>query len=151
MAVRSELGSAWLRAISSTTCGTRLDNGSVRVNLCLRLGLPVVSGYKCLCGADVSQLGHHGLSCMLGSGRQARHSAMNNYIRRLFQKADIPAIKEPAGLLSESNFRPDGYTLVPCSQSCCLSRDVTFLTQFNDKKRADHDRIFIGIHRAWPP
>ncbi|ESN95872.1 hypothetical protein HELRODRAFT_178788 [Helobdella robusta] len=41
-------------------------------------------------------------------------------------KADIPAVKEPAGLLSESNFRPDGYTLVPWSQGCCLSWDVTF-------------------------
>ncbi|ESO08717.1 hypothetical protein HELRODRAFT_168628 [Helobdella robusta] len=71
MAVRSELGSAWLRAIPSTACGTRLDNGSIR-------------------------------------------------------KADIPAVKEPAGLLSESNFRPDGYTLVPWSQGCCLSWDVTF-------------------------
>ncbi|ESO10526.1 hypothetical protein HELRODRAFT_183558 [Helobdella robusta] len=109
MAVRSELGSAWLRVIPSTACGTRLDNG-----------------YRCLFGADVFQLGHHGLSCRLGSGRQARHSAMNDYICKLFQKADIPAVKEPAGLLSESNFRPDGYTLVPWSQGCCLSWDVTF-------------------------
>ncbi|ESO04824.1 hypothetical protein HELRODRAFT_184697, partial [Helobdella robusta] len=126
MAVRSELGSAWLRAIPITACGARLDNDSIRVSLCLRLGLPVVSGYRCFCGADVSQLGHHGLSCRLGSGRQARHSAMNDYICRLFQKADIPTVKEPAGLLSESNFRPDGYTLVPWSQGCCLSWDVTF-------------------------
>ncbi|ESN94307.1 hypothetical protein HELRODRAFT_164124 [Helobdella robusta] len=27
---------------------------------------------------------------------------------------------------SDSNFRPDGYTLVPWSQGCCLSWDVTF-------------------------
>ncbi|ESO08389.1 hypothetical protein HELRODRAFT_169214 [Helobdella robusta] len=126
MTVRSKLGSAWLRAISSTACGTRLDNGFIRVSLCLRLGLPVVSGYRCLCGADVSQLGYHGLLCRLGSGKQARHSAMNSHICRLFQKADTPAIKEPAGLLSESNFRPDGYTLVQWSQGCCLSWDVTF-------------------------
>ncbi|ESO02916.1 hypothetical protein HELRODRAFT_174381 [Helobdella robusta] len=62
MAVKSDLGSAWLRAVPSTACGTRLDNASIRVSLCLRLGLPVVSEYRCLCGADVSFLSYHGLS-----------------------------------------------------------------------------------------
>ncbi|ESO13119.1 hypothetical protein HELRODRAFT_159733 [Helobdella robusta] len=105
MAVRSELGSAWLRAIPSTACGTRLVNGSISEFM---LETWAAGGVR------------------LGSGRQARHSAMNDYICKLFQKANIPAVKEPAGLLSESNFRPDGYTLVPWSQGCCLSWDVTF-------------------------
>ncbi|ESN90775.1 hypothetical protein HELRODRAFT_182603 [Helobdella robusta] len=111
----------------------RLDNSSIRVSLCLRLGLPVVSSYRCLCGADVSQLSHHGLSYRLGLGRQTRHSAINDYICRLFKKAYISAIKEPAGLLSESNERPDGYTRVPWSQGCCFVWDKTFCHTLHEK------------------
>ncbi|ESN97421.1 hypothetical protein HELRODRAFT_178213 [Helobdella robusta] len=104
-----------------------MDSGSLTTgvlytaaaSLCLRLGLTIVSGYKCLCGFDVAALGHHGLSCRLGSGRQARPSAMNGYLSRLFQKANIPTIKEPAGVISNSNNRPDGYTLVPWSGVYC--------------------------------
>ncbi|ESN95674.1 hypothetical protein HELRODRAFT_179145 [Helobdella robusta] len=126
MAVKSDLGSVWLRAVPSTACGTRLDNASIRVDLCLRLGLPVVSEYRCLCGAYVFSLGYHGLSCKFGSGGQARHSAMNDYLIRLFQKAYIPAIKQPASLILDRNIRPEGYTLTPWSDGRCLTWDVTF-------------------------
>ncbi|ESN92299.1 hypothetical protein HELRODRAFT_184513 [Helobdella robusta] len=95
MAVRSELGSAWLRAIPSTACGTRLVNGSISEFM---LETWAAGGVR--------------LQMLVWGG--------------CFSKANIPAVKEPAGLLSESNFRPDGYTLVPWSQGCCLSWDVTF-------------------------
>ncbi|ESN92797.1 hypothetical protein HELRODRAFT_164914 [Helobdella robusta] len=41
------------------------------------MGLPVVSEYRCLCGADVSSLGYHGLSCKLGSSRQVNDNNEN--------------------------------------------------------------------------
>ncbi|ESO00561.1 hypothetical protein HELRODRAFT_175523 [Helobdella robusta] len=56
-------------------------------------------------------MSQHGLSRRIGSGRQARHSAVNDYICRLFQKAVIPAIKEPESLLSEGNQSYQSYLL----------------------------------------
>ncbi|ESO02887.1 hypothetical protein HELRODRAFT_174329 [Helobdella robusta] len=47
---------------------------------------------KCACGARVDQLGYQSLSCRLGPGRQARHTAINEYLVRCFQKASIPVI-----------------------------------------------------------
>ncbi|ESO02733.1 hypothetical protein HELRODRAFT_184307 [Helobdella robusta] len=153
MAVRSELGSAWLRAIPSTACGTRLDNGSIRVSLCLRLGLPVVSGYRCLCGADVFQLGHHGLSCRLGSGRQARHSAMNDYTCRLFQKADIPAVKEPAAYYLKATsgqmvtlwYRAERYINYTAREQGSAAVKAADFKNTKYKHLNDNTRVFVPI------
>ncbi|ESO04338.1 hypothetical protein HELRODRAFT_172700 [Helobdella robusta] len=51
MAVKSELGSTWLRALPNTSCGTRLDDSCVRVSLDLRLEAQIVTEYECACGA----------------------------------------------------------------------------------------------------
>ena len=40
-------------------------------------------------------------------------------------KADIPALKEPSGLLRTDGKRPDGVTLLPWKQGKCATRDVT--------------------------
>ncbi|ESN95667.1 hypothetical protein HELRODRAFT_179137 [Helobdella robusta] len=97
MAVKCELGSSWLKAVPNSACGTRLDDSCVRVSLGLRLDLPILTEYVCLCGANVEPLGYHGLSCRLGPGRQARHLAMNDFLVRCFQRANIPTIKETHG------------------------------------------------------
>ncbi|ESN94145.1 hypothetical protein HELRODRAFT_180316 [Helobdella robusta] len=56
---------------------------------------------------------------------QARHTAVNEYLVRCFQKADIPVIKEPMGLIEEGAFKPDGYTITPWAQGRSLAWDVT--------------------------
>ncbi|ESO02915.1 hypothetical protein HELRODRAFT_174380 [Helobdella robusta] len=126
MAVKSELGSSWLKAVPNSACGTRLDDSCVRVILGLRLSLPILTEYVCLCGANVEPLGYHGLSCRLGPGRQARHSAMNDFLVRCFQRANIPTIKEPTNLMEKGSLRPDGYTISPWAQGRSLAWDVTF-------------------------
>ncbi|ESO01930.1 hypothetical protein HELRODRAFT_161132 [Helobdella robusta] len=126
MAVKSELGSSWLKAVPNSACGTRLDDSCVRVSLGLRLGLPILTEYVCLCGANVEPLGYHGLSGRLGPGRQAPHSAMNDFLVRCFQRANIPTIKEPTGFMEEGSLRPDGYTISPWAQKRSLAWDVTF-------------------------
>ncbi|ESO01848.1 hypothetical protein HELRODRAFT_161026 [Helobdella robusta] len=126
MAVKSELGSSWLKAVPNSACGTRLDDSCVRVSLGLRLGLPILTEYVCLCGANVEPLGYHGLSCPLGPCRQARHSAMNDFLDRCFQRANIATIKEPTGLMEEGSLRSDGYTISPWAQGRSLAWDVTF-------------------------
>jgi len=40
-------------------------------------------------------------------------------------KADIPALKEPSGLLRTDGKRPDGVTLLPWKQGTCATWDVT--------------------------
>ena len=41
------------------------------------------------------------------------------------QRANIPAAKEPRGLLRSDNKRPDGVTLIPWKQRKCLAWEVT--------------------------
>ncbi|ESN95404.1 hypothetical protein HELRODRAFT_179478 [Helobdella robusta] len=126
MAVKSELESSWLKAVLNSANGTRLDDSCVRVSLGLRLSLPILTEYVCLCGANVKPLGYHGLSCRLGPGRQARHSAMNNFLVRCFQRANILTIKKPTSFMEKGSLRSDGYTIFPWAQGRSLAWDVTF-------------------------
>jgi len=43
------------------------------------------------------------------------------------RRADIPAAKEPAGLVRTDGKRPDGLTLIPWRKGRCLSWDVTIV------------------------
>ncbi|ESO07092.1 hypothetical protein HELRODRAFT_170391 [Helobdella robusta] len=63
--------------------------------------------------------------CRLGGGRQLRHSALNDYICRLFSKASIPVLKEPSSISAHDGRRPDGCTLIPWRAGRCLAWDVT--------------------------
>ncbi|ESN91073.1 hypothetical protein HELRODRAFT_182326 [Helobdella robusta] len=47
-------------------------------------------------------------------------------LQRCFQRANIPTIKEPTGLMEEGSLRPDGYTISPWAQGRFLAWDVTF-------------------------
>jgi len=69
--------------------------------------------------------GLHGLSCKGGSGRSVCHHALNDLIWRALSKADIPATKEPSGLLRTDGKRPDGVTLLPWKNGRCATWDVT--------------------------
>jgi len=46
-------------------------------------------------------------------------------IYRALNRAGIPAIKEPAGLIRSDGKRPDGLTLIPWSGGRCVTWDVT--------------------------
>jgi len=52
--------------------------------------------------------GLHGLACRRSAPRQQRHSQMNDILWRAVKRAQIPAIKEPAGLLRSDGKCPDG-------------------------------------------
>ncbi|KAF2896372.1 hypothetical protein ILUMI_09803 [Ignelater luminosus] len=58
---------AWLQAIPSSHIGTLMDNNFFRVCVALRIGRPVYRPYNCICGAQVSVDGRHGLHCGKGS------------------------------------------------------------------------------------
>jgi len=65
------------------------------------------------------------LSCRGGNSRSARHHNLNDLVWRAMAKADIPALKEPSGLLRTAGKRPDGVTLLPWKQGKCVTWDVT--------------------------
>jgi hypothetical protein len=65
------------------------------------------------------------LACRRSSGRTTRHHNINDLIWRSLVRADVPAIKEPAGLLRSDGKRPDGLTQIPWQAGRCMTWDVT--------------------------
>src|SRR5664279_4136467 len=80
---------------------------------------------SCRHGASVDASGVHGLSCRKSAGRQMRHSALNDLIKRSLASAEIPSRLEPSSLSRSDGKRPDGMSLIQWKQGRCLVRDVT--------------------------
>jgi hypothetical protein len=115
----------WLHALPISSCGLRLDDEAVRVAVGLRLGAKLCEPHKCPCGTEVDPEGTHGLACRRSSGRTPRHHTINDLVWRALVRADVPAIKEPAGLLRSDGKRPDGLTQIPWQAGRCMTWDVT--------------------------
>ena len=75
----------------------------------------------------MDQSGTHGLSCVnvAALGRNTRHSAINEILKRACATANIPAILEPEGTFRDDGKKPDGLTLIPWSRGKCLLWDST--------------------------
>ncbi|XP_063366199.1 uncharacterized protein LOC134654659 [Cydia amplana] len=125
LAVGTREAGHWLRAHPSPKIGTFLEPNTLRLSICLRLGIPVCAPHRCPCGADVDQLGHHGLSCQRSAGRFSRHAALNDIIRRSLASVNVPALLEPTGILRSDGKRPDGMSLIPWSMGRVLVWDAT--------------------------
>ena len=124
---------AWLQAVPVPSLGLHLDEESVRVAVALRLGASICEQHRCrLCGRQVDQLGHHGLSCVKSAGRLPRHAQLNDVVRRGLASAGIPSVLEPVGLDRGDGKRPDGLTLFPYSGGMCLTWDATCTDTFAD-------------------
>ena len=122
----SSIGSGdWINTLPLQSIGLKLDNSTVRIAVGLRLGAPIVRPHRCICDSMVTSDGHHGLSCRRNAGRQSRHSQINDILCRAFASADVVASREPRGLCSNGDKRPDGVTVVPWSKGRCLSWDFT--------------------------
>jgi len=125
LAISAPHSGDWLHAMPISSCGLRLDNEAVRVAVGLRLGSKLCEEHQCPCGAPVDREGVHGLACRQSAGRSSRHYAINDLVYRALQRADIPATKEPAGLMRSDGKRPDGLTLVPWQGGRSVTWDVT--------------------------
>ena len=60
------------------------------------------------CGAEVNNLGTHGLSCRFSKGHHSHHVALNDIIKRALDSARIPCHLEPSGLYRSDGKRLDG-------------------------------------------
>ena len=125
LAVSAPHSGDWLHALPISACGLRLDDEAVRVAVGLRLGSKLCEPHQCPCGANVNPEGTHGLACRRSSGRSTRHHALNDLVWRSLIRADVPSVKEPAGLLRSDGKRPDGLTQIPWKAGRCMTWDVT--------------------------
>ena len=115
----------WLNALPISSCGLRLDDEAVRVAVGLRLGAKLCEPHQCSCGSIVGPDGTHGLACRRSAGRSSRHHVINDLIWRALIRADVIALKEPAGLLRADGKWPDGLTQILWQGGRCLTWDVT--------------------------
>jgi hypothetical protein len=74
--------------------------------------------------------GLHPLSCKKGSGRFARHSAVNDLIKRALVSCGVPSVLEPPGLSRTDGKRPDGLTLIPWKNGRSALWDFTCADTF---------------------
>ena len=127
---RRESG-AWLCAPPVSALGLRMEDETVRIAVGLRLGAPLCTPHNCLqCGDPVDESGYHGLSCRRSIGRQARHAALNDLVKRSLTAIDTPALLEPPGLFRSDGKRPDGVTVIPWKRGRALVWDVTCADTF---------------------
>jgi hypothetical protein len=98
---------------------------AVRVAVGLRLGVKLCEPHQCPCGAKVNPEGTHGLACRRSAGRITRHHALNDLVWRELGRANIPAVKEPVGLVRSDGKRPDRLTQIPWNVGKCMTWDVT--------------------------
>jgi len=124
LAVSAPHGGDWLHALPISSCGLRLDDEAVRIAVGLRLGARLCEPHQCPCGGSVDPEGTHGLACRRSAGRTSRHHALNDLVWRALGRANVPAVKEPVGLLADGK-RPDGATQIPWQSGKCMAWDVT--------------------------
>ena len=64
--------------------------------------------------------------------RDSNASHLNDIIWRAMKRAQIPAVKEPVGLMRQDRKRPDGTTNLPWSRGRPLAWDVTVPDTYAD-------------------
>ena len=80
LAIKAAHSSDWLFALPISSCGLRMCDQTIRVAVCLRLGLNLSETHTCPCGALVSARVIHDLSCKRSAGSSTRHHQVNDLI-----------------------------------------------------------------------
>ena len=123
LATTSPQSGDWLYTLPLSGCGLRLDDRAVHIAVGPWLGAIICEPHQCPCAVMVDAKGLHGLSCKGGSGRSARHHALNDLIWQAegFYQGLHPCNETAV----RSAKRPDGVTLLPWKNGRCATWDVT--------------------------
>jgi len=128
LAVLALTDNDWLHALSycmhGSASGWRLAEPS-KLWWGLRLEARLCEPHQCPCGVMVGPEGIHGLACRCSASRTTRHHAWNDLVRLAIGRANVPAVKEPVGLLRSDGKRPDGWTQIPRQVDKCMTCEVT--------------------------
>ena len=130
LAASSPHSGDWLLAAPIPAIGLKLSDETVRISVAHRLGCTACEPHTCVCGKGVDARGLHGLACRMSTPRHQRHNQMNDIIWRAITRADMPAAKEPVGLIRQDGKRPDGVTLIPWARGKPMAWDVTIPDTF---------------------
>ena len=114
----------WLHAIPISSCGHRLNDEAIRIEVGLHLGLDIYEPNTCVCGAMVDVRGSHALSCKRSSGRFIRQQRNERHYTLFSYASQHSCYQEPAGLMRTDRKRSDGLTLIPWREGRCLKWDA---------------------------
>jgi len=81
LAASSQHSADWLFALPIASCGLKLDDEAVRVDVGLRLGLTSAS-HTTVTGSPADARGLHSFVCKRAPGRSARHHVLNDLVAR---------------------------------------------------------------------
>ena len=120
LSAATPVSGVWLHAVPAASLGANLDHETLRIAIALRVGADVCSEHRRRCGS-LADKGHHSLTCRFSAGRQHRHTALSDVIRRALDSALVPAILEPHGIGLTDGKRPDGMpsSPSPTGKTCC--------------------------------
>ena len=97
--------SDWPFALLISSCGLRTCDDPIRVAVGFHLRLNLCNVHTCPCGATVSAMGAHSLSCKRSSERSTRYYQINDLIWWALKHSDVPATTEPTRLLRDNGKR----------------------------------------------
>ena len=137
LAVSAPHAGDWLLAIPLANCGLLLENEELRIAVGIRIGAPVCLPHECVCGSMVDKLGLHFFPAKSAQGN-TQGTLLNDAVWCSFQRAQIQAQKEPAGLavaIQGSNGvssmkRTDGASLIPWKRGRSVAWDVMVSNTF---------------------
>jgi len=72
------------------------------------------------------------MACHRSAQRHQRHSQLNDILWRAFNRAQVPAVKEPVGLTRDDGKGPDDVTLLPWAKSKPVAWDITASDTYAD-------------------
>ena len=107
----------------STSCSQHLSNVVILVTVGLCLSL--CESHHCPCRATLTSKGTNGLSWKRSTGHSTCHHQINDAIWWALKRANVPATKEPMGLLRGDGKHLDGLALVPWQSGPSVSWDDT--------------------------
>ncbi|XP_055357023.1 uncharacterized protein LOC129602087 [Paramacrobiotus metropolitanus] len=123
--VSTKENGAWLGALPAASLGNLLTDSAVRIVVGLRLGAPIITPHRCVCGEWADARGYHGLSCKKSRGRIPTHKCLNAIVKRSLALAGFERELEPQGIFPTDSKRLDGVTLTPWERGRMLAWDAT--------------------------